>query len=268
MSLKRKFEILKQENERKEKEVQIMQNSRHSQSEYEKSCKEQVSLMSKQLSEREKQIQDLQTIISKKDSKIKSFSATQAKFKKQLEIMKDELVFNKSEKEGLARKLSTIEKQDCKSLRKHSKKVQKRAFSNSMKNSTILLSHARRLSSPSPGKGKHKTSKRRIKKRKMSSGTRKSKLFKQGRNALTSETSPFSLMFNQLTPLVSNAKDKNLQMYTQKFRTGQQDLHDAKAKLNNMQKYIGGLKFEISKAKEKYRKMRKLLDLSNTEHTG
>lgn len=169
--------------------------------------------------------------------------------------MKDELVYNKSEKEGLARKLSTIEKTDCKNLRKQSKKIHKRTFSSSMKNSTILLSHARKLSSPSPGKGKRKTSKRRIKKRKMSSGTRKSKFFKQGRNV------------NQLTPLVSNAKDKNLQMYTQKFRTGQQDLHDAKAKLNNMQKYIGGLKFEVSKAKDKYRKMRKLLDVANTEHT-
>jgi hypothetical protein len=146
-----------------------------------------------------------------------------------------------------------------------SKKITKRPLSNSMKNSTVTLSHARGLSSPSPGK-KKKSSKRKIKRRKMSSGVRKPKFFKRGRNMLTSETSPFSVMFNQLTPLVNNAKDKNLQMYTQKFRTDKQDLHDAKSQINNLQKYISSLKIENTRIREKYKRIRKIIDHAHSEN--
>lgn len=143
--------------------------------------------------------------------------------------------------------------------RSTSKKSVKRAFSNSMKNSTVLLSQARRLSSPSPSK-KRKSSKRKIKRRKFSSGTRKSKYFKHGRNMLPNETSPFPILFNQLTPLMSNATDKNLQLYTQKFRTDKQDLHDLKVKINNMQKYISSLKIENTRIREKYKKLRRVIE--------
>lgn len=197
-------------------------------------------------------------------------------------------MFNQSEKENLSRKLNIIEKGDSKGAllqneslkeqnkkllqalmkllktsegvdRSASKKSVKRAFSNSMKNSTVLLSQARRLSSPSPSK-KRKSSKRKIKRRKFSSGTRKSKYFKRGRNMLPNETSPFPLLFNQLTPLVSNATDKNLQLYTQKFRTDKQDLHDSKVKINNMQKYISSLKIENTRIREKYKKLRRVIE--------
>ena len=83
---------------------------------------------------------------------------------------------------------------------------------------------------------------------------------------LTSETSPFSLMFNQLTPLVNNARDKNLQMYAQKFRTDKQDLHDAKAKINNLQKLINNLKVEINRIREKYKKVKIALENANSEN--
>lgn len=147
-----------------------------------------------------------------------------------------------------------------------SKKITKRPLSNSMKNSTVTLSHARRLSSPSPGKKKKVSSKRKIKRRKMSSGPRKSKFFKRGRNLLTSETSPFSIMFNQLTPLISNVKDKNLQVYSQKFRTDKQDLHDAKSQINNLQKYISSLKIENTRIREKYKRIRKVIDNVHSEN--
>ena len=53
---------------------------------------------------------------------------------------------------------------------------------------------------------------------------------KQGRNIAASDTSPFPLMMNQMTPLVSQGKDKSMQMYTQKYRTDKHDLHDAQVK--------------------------------------
>ena len=145
-----------------------------------------------------------------------------------------------------------------------SKKIVKRNLSKSMKNSTILLSQTRKLSSPSPTK-KRKSSKRKIKRRKSSSGTRKPKFIKQGRNMVPNETSPYPLIFNQLTPLLSSSKDKNLQMYTQKFRTDKQDLHDAKSTINTMQKYISGLKIDASRIKDKYRRMRKELELYKSD---
>jgi len=145
-----------------------------------------------------------------------------------------------------------------------SKKVVKRNLSKSMKNSTILLGQTRKLSPPSPSK-KRKTSKRKIKRRKSSSGTRKPKLIKNGKNMIQTETSPYPLIFNQLTPLMSSAKDKNLQMYTQKFRTDKQDLHDAKSQINTMQKYISALKIEASRIKDKYRRMRKELEFYQSD---
>ena len=264
ISLKKKFEVVQEEKETRDFKYKEAQ----------KILKDPESYVSQKLNETMVQVKNqrkendrLQELLKGKESTIRNITVAHTQFKQQLESMKEELFYNQNEKENLSRKLNTIEKGEVKksahveneSLREQnkkllqtlmkllksseavnrstSKKTVKRPLSNSMKNSTVLLTNMRRLSSPSPTK-KRKSSKRKIKKRKMSSGTRKSKLFKRGRNILTSETSPFSLMFNQMTPLVNNARDKNLQMYTQKFRTDKQDLHDAKAKINNLQKYI------------------------------
>ena len=61
----------------------------------------------------------------------------------------------------------------------------------------------------------------------------------------------------------NNTRDKNLQIYTQKFRTDKQDLHDAKAMINKLQKYIGSLKTENRKIKEKMKKMKSALENAN-----
>jgi len=245
------------------------------------------------LIEKDKELKNLNEILKVKESNIRKISVAHTQFKQQLETVREELLYNQNEKENLSRKLTTIEKWDGntthmqnESLRDQnrkllqtlmkllksndimdipsSKKVVKRNLSKSMKNSTILLGQTRKLSPPSPSK-KRKTSKRKIKRRKSSSGTRKPKLIKNGKNMIQTETSPYPLIFNQLTPLMSSAKDKNLQMYTQKFRTDKQDLHDAKSQINTMQKYISALKIEASRIKDKYRRMRKELEFYQSD---
>lgn len=246
------------------------------------------------LSEREVELSELQKVLQEKEDEIRYISVAHMQFKEQLEGVREELLFNQSEKEVLSRKLTLIEAGDSKKAlvqnenlkeqnqkllqammkllntsdkvnKTSSKKTVKRYFSNSMKNSTVLLSQARRLSSPSPSKKRKSSSKRKIKRRKFSSGTRKAKYFKRGRNMQPNETSPFPIMFQQLTPLISHAGDKNLQMFTQKFRTDKQDLHDARTKINSMQKFISNLKIDNTRARDKYRKLRKMLTLANTD---
>ena len=292
ISLKNKFEIVQEE---KEKTVNNYKEAQQIKNDPDSYISQKLKEMNTQLGNKNKENEKLKEIIERKELTIRNITIAHTQFKQQLEGMEEELVYNQNEKENLSRKLNNIEKGDSKStviqienlkeqnrkllqtlmkLLKTNEEVTKsslpkksirRPLSNSMKNSTILLSDIRRLSSPSPVK-KRKTSKRKIKKRKNSSGTRKTKYFKRGRNMLTSETSPFSLMFNQLTPLVNNARDKNLQMYAQKFRTDKQDLHDAKAKINNLQKLINNLKVEINRIREKYKKVKNALENANSEN--
>ena len=80
-----------------------------------------------------------------------------------------------------------------------------------------------------------------------------------------SETSPFSRMFNPLTPLMKNGHEKNIQMYSQHFRTDKQDLHDAKAMINNLQTSISNLKSENRKIREKFKKVKRVLENAQSD---
>lgn len=290
-NLKHKFEIIKNEKAQRDKEYKEVMQIKEDPESY---INERIRHIRNQFNEKSSEVDSLKHILEEKENTIRNISIAHTQFKQQLENIREELMYNQSEKENLSKKLNNIERGDsrgknvltenlreqnkkllqtCMKLLKTnesvhkstSKKVVKRPFSNSMKNSTVLLSQARRLSSPSPSK-KRKSSKRKIKRRKFSSGARKSKYFKRGRNMLPNETSPFPIMFHQLTPLVSNSKDKNMQMYTQKFRTEKQDLHDAKVKITNLQKYISGLKIEDTRIREKYKKVKKILENINVEN--
>jgi len=134
-------------------------------------------------------------------------------------------------------------------------------MSNSLKNSTILINQTRRLSSPSPSK-KRKLSKRKIRKRKFSSGARKSKqkVLKRGRNLFASDTASFPLMLQQLTPLVGQTKDPNFQMHTQKIKVDRNELTEAHSKMREFQMIIKNLKSENKKLKSQISSLEKQLD--------
>jgi hypothetical protein len=280
INLKRKFEIIKNEKLRRDEEFKELIKVKEDPENF---INQKLDDFNKKLQIKEAELHRMKLTLKDKETTIRSISIAHTEFKQQLESLREELLFNQSERETLSRKLNIIEKGDSKgallqneNLREQNKKllaalmkllkteelvqkssskrIVKRQLSNSMKNSTILLSHSRKLSSPSPSK-KRKSSKRKIKRRKSSSGTRKAKFFKPPK-ILPNETVPY-LAFNQLTPLVRTTKDKNLQMYTQKFRTDKQDLHDARVKISQLQKYISCLKLEITRAKDKYRRLRK-----------
>lgn len=244
---------------------------------------QKVESFKQELVTKREEVEHLRQLLDEKDKVIRTISVAHTHYKQKLESIKEELMYYQNEKENLSKKLTTMEKGDSKSafsvnksLTDQNKKLlgtimtllnstrasKKKNLSNSVKNSTVLLSKARRLSAPSPSK-KRKSSKRKIKKLEFSAGSKKSKLLKRGRNIVPNETAPFPMMFQQFTPLMSTSKDKNLQMYTQKFRTEKHDLLEANAKIQALQKYINKLKQENTKAKEKYRKMRSVIQNFN-----
>ena len=108
-TLKRKFGVLREENQKKELEFQQIQMFHNDPN---ASTNSQMHEVSRQLDGKDKQIDDLRDIISRKDSRIKSISSTHANFKQQLDNMKEELMYNQSEKENLSKKLNSIEKGD------------------------------------------------------------------------------------------------------------------------------------------------------------
>lgn len=217
-------------------------------------------------------------IINSKEKIIKQISLAQAQYKQELESVKDELLISKREREKAEKRISNLERDDLKrsfvlpsnvtslsqtfkslkNTKSNSKRLSKRHLSNSMKNSTLLIPQAKRLNSPSPSK-KKKNSKKRIKKRKFSSGTRKS----------SQNVNP------QIYTKLDALYNKNLQA----VQLGQRiDLHQSKVKIQELQKVLSNLKKENLNLKSKltnqeayiniseYDKIKKILE--STKHNN
>lgn len=215
VNLKRKFEVIKNEKLQKDEEYKELIKIKEDPESF---VNQKLEVFNKKLQEKEIELHRMKAALKDKETTIRSISIAHTEFKQQLESVREELMYNQSERETLSRKLNIIEKGDSKSAllqneslreqnkrllaalmkllkteelvqKSSSKKIVKRHLSNSMKNSTILLSNSRKLSSPSPSK-KRKSSKRKIKRRKSSSGTRKAKFFKPAK-IFQNETAPY-----------------------------------------------------------------------------
>lgn len=197
---------------------------------------ERIRPIQDQLDQKDLEIERMNKIVKSKDKTIRNISMAHTKYQQELESARDELMIARKEKEKVERKMSNFERDDknhsfvmpnnpnalsqtfksLKAVKSTSKRLSKRHLSNSMKNSTLLIHQARRLSSPSPAK-KKKNSKKKIKKRKFSSGTRKS------------STNFHPNVYTKLDALYNH----NLQA----AQLGQRiDLHQSKIKIRDLQK--------------------------------
>lgn len=179
ITLKKKFEIINKEKEKREDNYQEAVLIKNDPDSYISKKLEQTKA---EIKHRIKENERLQVLLQEKESTIRSITMAHTEFKYQLDTMKEELFYNKNEKENLSRKLNNIEKNDNKTVtiqneslkdqnRKllqtlmkllktneevtkpsSSKKTVRRPLSNSMKNSTLVLGNIHRLSSPSPSK--------------------------------------------------------------------------------------------------------------------